>query len=99
MISTKYANWAQVALYVLSSAFLFIWFLSMDEEAFTFKWFIDYPGLFILVTVYALPVIAFQFLAARFLLAKEGKVEKTILSTVIGLAAGFFFFLFLATTV
>jgi hypothetical protein len=93
----KHINWTQYALYVLSSAALFIWFLARAEsETFSFKWFRD-PGIYLGIAVYIMPVVAFQFLAARFLLSKEKPVIKTLLSTLIGLAAGFFFYVVLAT--
>jgi hypothetical protein len=88
----KHINWARFALYVLSSSLLFVWFLSRAEsQTFSFEWF-RYPGLYLGIAVYIIPVLAFQYLAARFLLAREKEMPKTVLSTLIGLMAGFFFY-------
>lgn len=85
----KHINWLRTGLYVLSSASLFIWFISLTEsDIFTYKWLLR-PGFYLAIMVYAFPVIAFQFLCARFLLANRQETVKTVLSTVMGLAAGF----------
>lgn len=85
----RHINWLRTGLYVLSSAALFICFISQAEsDIFTFKWLL-YPSFYLAIMVYALPVIAFQFLSARFFLANRQETVKTVFSTVIGLAAGF----------